>query len=452
MEENNNKQLNGSVKELWSWSWPLILSLASNNFMLFTDRVILANFSTDAMNASATAAMFANVFLLLGIGIASILEVFVGRDYGSGKEENIGPWTNQILWLCLFSILLWLPFSFFGARILLPSSLIDHGLKYLQILLLSSPIAIWAGALSSTLTAIGRAKVVLYASIVGNLINILFDYFLILGVGSFPPLGSVGAAIATVLGQLSTAIVLWSLFCSKDARKRFHSLDFRLDLFKAKELLKVGTPAALGHCLEIISWAFMLRLAAEHGHVSITLVAVTQGLYSLIAFVMEGLSKAVCAFISNLIGAKQFTLIGKTLKSAYGIIFGFTIIYFFLLITAYPLLEELFLAKDPARAVISPALKFSTYWIGLYFCLDGFVWIHASVLSAFKRTKYVLIINTTCVWLFAFAPFYFLIIRGNQALHWLWPLTCVYALVNSIIFYLKQRQILQNPLHELERN
>ena len=42
----------GSIRELWTISFPLMVSTFAMLFMIFTDRIFLAHYSIDAMNAS----------------------------------------------------------------------------------------------------------------------------------------------------------------------------------------------------------------------------------------------------------------------------------------------------------------------------------------------------------------------------------------------------------------
>jgi len=45
----------GSKSEIWAISWPLMLGFCSNSLMLFCDRLFLAHYSLEAMNAHAGA-------------------------------------------------------------------------------------------------------------------------------------------------------------------------------------------------------------------------------------------------------------------------------------------------------------------------------------------------------------------------------------------------------------
>ena len=54
--------LEGSIKEVLHVSGPLMISYLSGYLMLFVGRVILARFSTEAMNAAATISLVCYIF------------------------------------------------------------------------------------------------------------------------------------------------------------------------------------------------------------------------------------------------------------------------------------------------------------------------------------------------------------------------------------------------------
>ena len=69
----------GSLRELWAISSPLMISTLAMLFMIFTDRIFLAHYSIGALNASVNAGTLAWAFIS-GIGmITAMSEVFVAQ-------------------------------------------------------------------------------------------------------------------------------------------------------------------------------------------------------------------------------------------------------------------------------------------------------------------------------------------------------------------------------------
>lgn len=85
-----NKYKAGSFMELFSVCLPLILTAASGSLLYFFDRVILARYSIDAMNASASGWMACAVLQIAILAVASITEVFVGQYNVANCYRDLG--------------------------------------------------------------------------------------------------------------------------------------------------------------------------------------------------------------------------------------------------------------------------------------------------------------------------------------------------------------------------
>jgi len=109
----------GSLRELWTISYPLILSMLSVNIMIFIDRLILAKYNTGAMNAAVVSGLIFNIFQCGTVGIASISEVFVGQYNGANKYEKMGEPVWQMIWFSVMTAALFVPLGLFAGPLLI---------------------------------------------------------------------------------------------------------------------------------------------------------------------------------------------------------------------------------------------------------------------------------------------------------------------------------------------
>ena len=113
----------GSIRELWSISMPLMISTLASLFMIFTDRIFLAHYSLAAMNASVTAGTLAWA-LMSGIGmITAMSEIFVAQYNGAKQYHRLGVPVWQMIWFSFFSLAFFIPVAIWGAPLFFQTNL-----------------------------------------------------------------------------------------------------------------------------------------------------------------------------------------------------------------------------------------------------------------------------------------------------------------------------------------
>lgn len=96
---------NGSVKELWKISFPLMISFLSLFTMVFVDRIFLSFYSTYALKAATSSGTFSWSLILGFSTLAGLCEVFVAQYNGAKQYKMLGEPVWQMIWLSLLSTL-----------------------------------------------------------------------------------------------------------------------------------------------------------------------------------------------------------------------------------------------------------------------------------------------------------------------------------------------------------
>lgn len=182
---------------------PLMISTGTFSLVLFIDRTLLLNFDGAAMSASMAAGNLFWALICLPVGIASMTGAFVGQYIGAGVPERVGRMLWQAIWMALggvpfFAALAWAaPWLFQLAG--QPESLVHLESIYLRILLLGAVGSVIDTALSGFFSGRGQTQVVMWVSIAASVLNVGLDLWFIFGAGPLPPLGIVGAGIASAI-------------------------------------------------------------------------------------------------------------------------------------------------------------------------------------------------------------------------------------------------------------
>jgi len=176
---------------------------------------------------------------MVGAGGASLLS----RSLGAGKSEKASHTIGNVLCLCLvigitFMILGYLfgdsLIRFFGGG----EKILPYAREYFYLVILEFPLMCFSVGAENIIRAMGKAKTAMVAMIVSSMVNVVLDWIFIFELG----MGMYGAALATVIAQLSMAV--YFMFCFLKYRK---VLGIGFSVFLPlpgimKEIMIVGLP------------------------------------------------------------------------------------------------------------------------------------------------------------------------------------------------------------------
>lgn len=429
----------GSIRELWCIGFPLILAALSGNLMIFLDRLILAHYSTDAMNAVATASMVCYLFQYGAIGISSIAEVFVGQYNGSKQTELMGIPAWQMIWFSLMTYIVSIPVAIWGGPYFLAKEYLDLALPYFQWLMFFGPLLAIFSALAAFFIGKGETRLLFFVTLLGNIANLILNIILVFGIeGWLKPMGTAGSAIATVISQAIMVLILFTIFLNKKNLIAYGTRKFQFNLIEFWKCLKIGIPSSVGLMIEISAWALILNLMATVSHAHITVWTIANSVFILFAFTNSGLQKAIITIAANLIGAKKVPLIHKMIRSAFKLILFIAGIIAIPLIVTPDLFINAFFAQNTTPE-LTESIRIGLVGIWIFFLFDGLAWIFAGILTAGGDTKFIMITNAIIAWVFAILPVYFFVVKGGGGPALTPFLVASYALFNCLAFFLRYR-------------
>ncbi|GHT90843.1 MATE family efflux transporter [Alphaproteobacteria bacterium] len=402
-----HKAIDCSLKSILNVTIPMVLSVMSVNLMYVMDKVMLAGYSIDAMNAVALSSSFVMIFTYTFIGMSDTAEIFVGQYNGAKNYEQLASPAWQMIYLSLLSNIIFVPIAYFSDHInTLPPYYFKEGIEYQKILMYFGMIPAAKVALSAFFVGQGKTKIISISVAIGTLTNFALDYFLIYGVGNvIPAMGGRGAAIATVIAELLQVIILASLFFGKNNREIYKTLEnckFNWKLFLS--CLKIGTPMALGNSLALVAWYILQTIMSYVSKDVATIYNIGLNVYIFFIFVGEGINKATATICSNMIGRGDLESIEKTRKIfvAISLFFGFLV--------AIPLVcfpEWVMIALDMLPDNVSMLysdIKTVFYLVTVAVVLETIMLSTWGILMAGGDTKYTTIVYQVCLWTLIILP------------------------------------------------
>ncbi len=434
----------GSLKEVWTISWPLILGLISNGVMVVVDRLMLGKHSLDAMNAAATAGAAAFAIFILPMVIAGISEVFVGRAHGLGKHHEMGSHVWQMIWFAFFLAPIFILFGIcFGPMLLKNIFRQDYANEYFYTMVNFGTVFCLNTALMGFFIGQGKVRIITITIILANIANAYFDYTFIFGTSFIPAMGVRGAATATVLSQCFIASVLFISFIRKKNRENKGTGCFRFKKKYFVQSLKVGTPASFGHLSEYLSYFFFLKLMGSLGEHLLTIAVLLNTVYMIVYFIIEGISKAVTAICSNLVAAGQHALVKKNIRAAFKLHILFVAIITSILLIGAPQIYMVFIGQADAALLENAAFvqdaRSSTIFMCLFYLFDGLVWVIIGMFTAATDTSFIMKVETFAPWVLFLLPIYVLSKSFSITSNQVWMICAIYGLLHLAIYWMRYK-------------
>jgi MATE family multidrug resistance protein len=433
-----NRYPEGSIRQLWLIALPLIMSSLSSMAMLFVDRLVLARLTLEAHNAAVEATNLGWAFLAGWSSLASVTQIFVAQNNGAGQRHLLGHPVWQMIWLGLFSVLIFSPIALWGPTVFFGTDeSFEMQRSYFFWMLLFGPSHGLFTALCGFFIGQGKTTITSIAVVVGNLMNSFLCYFLVFGwEGVFPSLGVMGAAIATNTAVIGQILILSCAFFKRSNREVFGTGHWKWNPMLFKQCVRVGLPGAFFSLLEVTGWAIFYKMMASLGKNHLTVAGIVQNILILFNFFGDGLSRAVSTLSGNALGAKRTEAVFKIVRSGFILMSCFAICFALLLWGTHQLIIDWFL--DPSLSS-EQSLLFSSLVFGLgnaviYKYLEGIRLVISGALNAAADTFFLLIGGTCSIWLFMVLPIYTFVVRQQGSIEMALGLCSLYTLLAASLY------------------
>lgn len=293
-----------SIAEVFRVALPLMVSTGTFSLVLFADRTLLLKYDGVSMSASMAAGNLFWALVCLPVGIASMTGAIVSQYVGAGKEDQIGRFLWQSLWLAAITVVPLGLVGWYTPELLLwagqPEALVAHESTYLRLLLLGGAGVVLETGLSGFFSGTERTGVIMWVSVATGVLNLALDWGLIFGIGPIPPLGIVGAGIASTIAFWFKAVCYGGLLLRPRYERRYRVWAGRgVDRALLGKLLYFGIPAGLMYLTEAGGFSAIVLRIGRLG--DIPLRATTMAInFNMVAFIpLVGVSIAASVLVGR---------------------------------------------------------------------------------------------------------------------------------------------------------
>ncbi len=328
-----NDQKMGSMpinKLLLTMAAPMILSMIIGALYNIVDSIFVSNYSEDALTAVSLAFPIQNIIVALGTGVGVGVNALLSRLLGEKKQDAVNRTAANGLILSFMVYFILLIFGIFGVKWFYGIQTNAHnicsmGYEYLSIICLFSFGQIFQLVVEKLLQSTGRTIYTMITQITGAVINIILDPILIFGYFGLPSMGTVGAAIATVIGQViaMTLGIIFNLKYNKEIQFSFRYL--KPDTRYIKSICSVGIPAGITMFISSIMSFGINKILLAFSTTATAVFGAYFKLYTFVSMAAFGLNNALISIVAYNLGTGDHSRIKQSIKLSgiYSALIGF---------------------------------------------------------------------------------------------------------------------------------
>lgn len=385
-------------KLLITMAAPMVLSMLIGALYNVVDSLFVSHYGENALSAVSLAFPVQNIIIATGTGIGVGINALLSRYLGEKKQKEVNQTAmcGIILGICFYVLILL--FGIFCVRSFYTvqtndGEIISMGVDYLTVICVFGFGQMFQLIFEKILQSTGRTSYTMIMQIIGAVINIILDPIFIFGYFGLPEMGTKGAAIATVIGQIIAMLlgVYFNLRKNKDVQ--FDIKSIRLESHYLKGICTVGIPTIVMQSMSSVMCFGINKLLLDFSTTSTAVFGAYFKLQTFVYMAIFGLNNALIPIVAFNIGAKHADRIKKVIRlcglySAFIGLVGMIIMEVLpvQLISAFAPSDEMFSLGVTALRILGLSFVFGGISVMTSYALQGFSrGISSLVISALRQ-------------------------------------------------------------------
>ena len=297
------------LSSLLFFSIPILIGNLFQQLYNIVDTTAVSHLlGADALTAIGCTPSLYDVVICIATGMTAGFSIVIARIFGSRRSERLRQATATIVILTILLSLLLTALSLLFSRPMLialhtPEDILNSSLVYIRTIFAGIFFTMSYNAMASVLRGIGNSLYPLLFLILSSVLNVGLD-LLFMAVFRW---GIFGAAFATVLSQLLSAITcfLYILRCCPELH--LTQEDFRLDGTLVRELLITGLAMGLMQSTVCIGTMIMQSAVNALGTATIAGYTAARKIHGLLLTILFAFGNTASTFAGQNLGARQLS-------------------------------------------------------------------------------------------------------------------------------------------------
>ena len=317
--KNNKYEIdmcNGTIMDkLVSFSLPLMLSGILQLMFNAVDIIVVGQFTgSEALAAVGSTTALIAVFTNLFIGISLGANVLAARFYASGKNKEMSETVHTSIALAFVSGMIMAVVGLLFSRLALeimgtPDNVIDQSTLYMRIYFLGMPFFMLYNYGAAILRAVGDTRRPLMFLVVAGVTNAVLNMILVIVFH----LGVAGVAIATIISQLISCILVLRCLYMTDSSYQLRFSRLCMKKFYLVQIFQVGIPAGVQSTVINISNALLQSSVNSFGSTAMAGYTAANNILGFLYASVNAVTQACMSFTSQNYGVGKYKRMDRVL-------------------------------------------------------------------------------------------------------------------------------------------
>lgn len=440
--------VNGTIMpKLITFAIPLMLSGILQLLFNAVDIIVVGRFSgSQSLAAVGSTSSLINMLTNLFIGISLGANVLAARFYAAGKHKEMSETVHTSILTALISGVLMIFVGIFFSRPALelmdtPSDVIELATLYMRIYFVGMPFFMLYNYGAAILRAVGDTKRPLIFLVVSGVTNACLNLLLVIVF----KMDVAGVAIATVISQMISCVLVLTCLYKTDAVYQFRFKKLRIKWEYLGQIFRIGIPAGIQSTLISFSNVLLQSSVNSFGSIAMAGYTAANNVLSFLYMGANSITQACMSFTSQNYGARKPKRMDKVLID--GLILQ-VVICLTLGVLAYVFGNQVSNIYTDDPNVIKCSVEILALTTVPYF-LCGFMDTFPGVLRGMGRSTVPMIlcllgtVGVRILWIYCFFP-------HNRTLGYLfvsYPVSWIATIVMQLIYYIFIRKEVHKELN-----
>ena len=289
---------------------PMVLEMIMESVFAVVDIFWVSHLGTDAAATVGLTESLLTIIYALAIGLSIGAMAMVARRIGEGNPGGAARAAVQAIAVALLiSFTIGIVATPFASRLmaLMGGSpwVLEHGVAFTRVMLACNFTVVTLFMVNAIFRGAGDAAIAMRTLWIANWINIALGPCLIFGLGPFPKLGIVGAAIATNIGRGTGALIALIKLFRGGGRFEIKREHLRIEPAIMARLVRLSATATFQVFIGMASWIGLVRIISSFG--SNAVAGYTFGIRVIIFALLPswGMANAAATMVGQALGAKN---------------------------------------------------------------------------------------------------------------------------------------------------